>query len=112
MLAASDDGTNALILALYFRPSIVAFIRKQHRAWRIFAVNLLLGWTVVGWIVAMVWATTRRSSLSPDQRDKNEMLNMRATMMSIHELIFQKDQKRDWLVRMKTGMHLEKQFAN
>ena len=63
----------ALFLLVYFLPAIVGFCRKHHQAWTIFALNLVLGWTVVGWIVAMVWAATR-ASLSPDRRDRQEML--------------------------------------
>ena len=36
----------ALFLLVYFLPAIVGIYRKHHRAWVIFALNLLLGWTV------------------------------------------------------------------
>lgn len=39
----------------YFFPSIVAWGRKNH-AGAIFALNLLLGWTGVAWVVALVMA--------------------------------------------------------
>ncbi len=39
---------------LYFLPSIIGH-RKQAFG-GIFVVNLLLGWTVIGWIAALVWA--------------------------------------------------------
>jgi hypothetical protein len=39
---------------MYFLPTIVG--RDKSDAGLIFAVNLLLGWTVVGWIVAFIWA--------------------------------------------------------
>jgi hypothetical protein len=39
---------------LYFLPSIIGH-RKQAFA-GILVVNLLFGWTVVGWIVALIWA--------------------------------------------------------
>ena len=39
---------------LYFLPTIIA--RDKSDAGLIFAVNLLLGWTLVGWIVAFIWA--------------------------------------------------------
>jgi type VI secretion system protein VasI len=59
MLAATDGGTTiALIVALYFLPSIVAYSRSHHQAGAICVLNLLLGWTVLGWIIAMVWAAT------------------------------------------------------
>jgi len=41
-------------LVLYFLPSIIG--RNKRNAGAIFLLNFFLGWTVVGWIVAMVWA--------------------------------------------------------
>ena len=43
-------------LAAYFVPSIVAGLRHHRERTGIFLVNLLLGWTVVFWIVALVWS--------------------------------------------------------
>lgn len=47
-----------LVLAIYFLPSLVATLRKHHQAGAIFVLNLLLGWTLLGWIIALVWAAT------------------------------------------------------
>ena len=47
-----------LCLALYFLPSIFAFNRKKRNALAIFALNLCLGWTLIGWVIALVWALT------------------------------------------------------
>lgn len=44
-------------LALYFLPSILG--AKKRNAAAIFVLNLLLGWTLVGWVVALVWALTK-----------------------------------------------------
>jgi Superinfection immunity protein len=41
-------------ILLYFVPSIIAHKKRDFPA--IFIVNLLFGWTVVGWIIALVWA--------------------------------------------------------
>ncbi len=41
---------------LYFLPSIVALIRSKRDTLGIFLLNLFLGWTFIGWIVALVWA--------------------------------------------------------
>ena len=49
-----------LVLALYFLPTIVALARSHHNAVAIFLLNLLLGWTGLGWIVALVWSATNR----------------------------------------------------
>ena len=47
-------------MAGYALPSIVAFIRQHPATPRITALNLCLGWTVIGWIAAFFWATTSR----------------------------------------------------
>jgi hypothetical protein len=41
----------------YFIPSLAG--HKKQNAGAIFALNLFLGWTVVGWVVALVWAMTK-----------------------------------------------------
>jgi DNA-directed RNA polymerase, subunit RPC10 (contains C4-type Zn-finger) len=43
-----------LIIALYFIPTIAGIKTKQATA--IFLLNLLLGWTIIGWIGALIWA--------------------------------------------------------
>ena len=42
------------VCLMYFLPTIIG--RDKSDAGLIFVVNLLLGWTVVGWIVAFIWA--------------------------------------------------------
>jgi len=44
---------------LYFIPTWVAKYHRHHNATAIFAVNLFLGWTFLGWVVALAWALTR-----------------------------------------------------
>jgi len=39
---------------LYLLPSIIG--RHKYDAMGIFLVNLLLGWTVIGWLIALLWA--------------------------------------------------------
>jgi hypothetical protein len=46
------------VLALYFAPAIIAGSRGHLSAPAIFALNLLLGWTALGWIAALVWSLT------------------------------------------------------
>ena len=47
----------------YFLPSIVAFARSKRDLLSIFLLNLFLGWTLIGWIVALVWAAKVDSPL-------------------------------------------------
>jgi hypothetical protein len=41
---------------LYMIPSIEADARNRDDAFAITMVNVLLGWTVIGWVAAFVWA--------------------------------------------------------
>jgi len=41
-------------VAVYFLPTILASIRHRPNTMTIFLINLLLGWTALGWIAAMV----------------------------------------------------------
>ena len=43
-------------LALYFVPLFIASIRKHEQIVALGALNLLLGWTFIGWALAIVWA--------------------------------------------------------
>jgi hypothetical protein len=43
-------------LALYFLPTIIALVRDHQHLVPILLVNLFLGWTFLGWVVALVWA--------------------------------------------------------
>jgi len=49
----------AVGLALYFLPALIAASRHHPNATAIFVLNLLLGWTFVGWVVSLVWSFTR-----------------------------------------------------
>jgi hypothetical protein len=42
--------------AMYFLPSIVAIARNKRDTTAILLLNIFLGWSVIGWIVALVWA--------------------------------------------------------
>jgi Superinfection immunity protein len=46
----------AFCLLFYFLPSIIGHQKQSFAG--IFVLNLLLGWTGVGWIVALIWACT------------------------------------------------------
>jgi hypothetical protein len=43
-------------LVLYFLPSIIALLKSKRDALAIFLLNFFLGWSVIGWIIALVWA--------------------------------------------------------
>lgn len=46
-------------LALYFFPTTMAVGSGHYNRKAIFVLNLCLGWTFIGWVVALVWANMR-----------------------------------------------------
>jgi hypothetical protein len=48
-----------LIFAIYFLPTLIAFLRQHKNSLAIFLLNLLLGWTVLGWVVSLVWSVIK-----------------------------------------------------
>jgi uncharacterized membrane protein YqaE (UPF0057 family) len=51
------SSVSIFLLIAYFLPSI-ASVRGHLSAGAIVVLNLLLGWTLLGWIIAMVWSMT------------------------------------------------------
>jgi len=47
-----------LLVIGYWMPSFLAIVRGHQSWWAIVAFNLFLGWTIVGWIFALVWSLT------------------------------------------------------
>ncbi len=61
-------GTDPVAIAVivvavfvYLLPAIVALWRGHRQTAAILVLNLLLGWSFIGWVVALVWAVTRQS---------------------------------------------------
>lgn len=44
------------LLIIYFLPSIIG--RNKANINAIIVLNLFLGWTLIGWVVALIWALT------------------------------------------------------
>ena len=57
-LADSTTGLVALlvVLTVYGLPSIIAYQRRAPNLWSVVVINVLLGWTFVGWVVALAMA--------------------------------------------------------
>ncbi len=47
-----------ILLALYILPTVIAALRNVKAVAGIVVLNLLLGWTLIGWVGALVWAVS------------------------------------------------------
>ena len=56
-----------IVLTFYFLPFLIALMRARPNTGAIFILNLFLGWTLVGWVVALVWAVSTNDPPKPTQ---------------------------------------------
>lgn len=58
METITTQGLWLIIIALviYFLPSIIGYNHKNANS--ICLLNLFLGWTFIGWVVAIIWAVS------------------------------------------------------
>lgn len=59
METVSSEGGGWIILIVvivYFLPTAIALTRSQPNSAAIFLVNLVFGWTFIGWFVALIWS--------------------------------------------------------
>lgn len=61
-IALSSLVVLAALLLIYFIPAMIAFHYGIRRKYAVSALNLLLGWTFLGWAGAMVWAIAEAES--------------------------------------------------
>jgi len=60
-IEVAEVGIWILIIVVYFLPALLAKKRGTENLEAIFLVNLVFGWTVLGWIVALVWAIVEKT---------------------------------------------------
>lgn len=55
---------------LYLLPLIVGTLRRHENSVGLAALTVLLGWTGVGWLLAMLWAVMGQSVPPPEDRGR------------------------------------------
>ena len=56
----------AVVLEIYFLPFTTSYFRRRPYTTATGTLNLLLGWTVIGWVIAMEWALTRKQNANEE----------------------------------------------
>lgn len=46
-----------IVTCLYFIPSIIAYQTEKRNKIAILILNIFAGWTFIGWVIAIVWAS-------------------------------------------------------
>jgi hypothetical protein len=50
------------LIAMYWLPTLIAIVRQTHSALGVAMINFFLGWTVIGWFLALFWALAASNS--------------------------------------------------
>jgi len=56
----------ALLTMFYFVPTIIAVIVKHNSLGAVVVLNFFLGWSMVGWVVALVWAIANKKTMAQE----------------------------------------------
>lgn len=67
------------LLTAYFLPTLLAVQRQSLNAGAVFAINLLLGWTLLGWIAALFMALSGDTWFEERRRDQVRQNFVKAT---------------------------------
>jgi hypothetical protein len=54
-------GTWLILIAFYFLPWLIASTRQKRNRAAIGLVNLFFGWTIIGWAIALIWASMQEA---------------------------------------------------
>ena len=63
-----------VLVSCYFMPTIVALVRDKRGTGSVALVNFFLGWMVIGWLLAIVWASSGKT-----RSEEKEMMSMLGT---------------------------------
>jgi hypothetical protein len=57
--------TLALMIISYWFPTLLAFHWRHRNRVAILIVNFFFGWTLVGWVISLIWACTDNREAAP-----------------------------------------------
>jgi uncharacterized membrane protein len=80
-------------VAVYFLPTILASIRHRPNTMTIFLINLLLGWTALGWIAAMVLVFIETKNIIPATESARDTARQRSAKGEISQSEFEEKKK-------------------
>jgi hypothetical protein len=84
-------------LALYFLPAIIADRRKRRDVLTLALFNACLGWTVLGWLLALYWALQPNppDNLASDVAQTRKALSLRAFSSALMVRVRRREAARD-----------------
>ena len=96
ILDAMLGGTGFVVLggiclAIYLIPTIVAFARKVPSSLAIAVLNIFLGWSIIGFIVALVWSLKKYDYVPVGANQKEDKRTCDKILLEYDRYINEKD---------------------
>jgi uncharacterized membrane protein len=63
-----------IVAAIYFAPTWVAFNRGHHQRGMVAVINTFLGWTLLGWVIALAIAVSAKREPAKAANDNGGQL--------------------------------------
>lgn len=63
------------LIALYFAPTITAYQRKTKNKAQVAVINVFLGWTLIGWVIALAMSYSGNKE-DPENKTKRESFKL------------------------------------
>lgn len=76
----------AIVVLLYLLPTIIAVKKKHLQKVPIILINIFLGWSFIGWVVALVWAFTQSQPNILHIHEENKNIDLSEKIRSLEEL--------------------------
>ena len=67
-----------LLSAMYLAPTLVAVGRRAGHSPAIVILNILLGWSVIGWLAALVWSLLAAPESETERRQSAPLFSLAA----------------------------------
>ncbi|QLF84911.1 hypothetical protein SEA_EPSOCAMISIO_38 [Gordonia phage Epsocamisio] len=60
------------LTVVYLLPTVIAAVKRSKNLLGVVVINVLLGWTIIGWVVAMVIACWNQRPVVPASKEVAE----------------------------------------
>jgi len=86
---ADTIAISAMLIAallLYLFPGFVSYFRRHEASMVIILVNIFLGWTLIVWLLCLVWAYSGPDNSQPVKKSKPIQNNLSDEITKLSEL--------------------------
>ena len=69
-----------ILISIYLIPTIIAICRKAYYTAAAITINILLGWTFLGWVIALILSLLNKPDRTPQQIVINQVVGDKNTL--------------------------------